>query len=130
MLRKLFFLAVILFLCVAFYRQLLNKAQAYVDQHSQKESAPQLQYYIGDVYFFARDYAAAEKAYELVKKNYPKSFYASRAQYSIARIYEDQDNYVRAKTEYENFVKNYPQDGFVSKAQNKLAILNLFREKK
>ena len=128
MLRKLFFLAVIIVMCVAFYRQILEKAQMYVDKHSQSESAPQLQYYIGDVYFISRDFVSAEKAYRLVKKNYPNSFYASRAQYSIARIYEEQDNYIRAKAEYDDFVKNYPQDGFVRKAKNKLEILNLFKE--
>jgi TolA-binding protein len=101
-----------------------------VDSHSQVSWAPQAQYYIGDVYFMSRDFVAAEKAYALVKKNYPKSYYAARAQYSIARIYEEQANYLRAKTEYETFVKDYPEDGFVRKAKNKLDILGLFRDNK
>ncbi len=130
MFRKLFFLAIILICCIAFYRTGLEKAQVYVDSHSQLDWAPQAQYYIGDVYFMSHDYAAAERSYGLVKKNYPKSFYAARAQYSIARIYEEQDNYLRAKVEYEDFVKNYPKDGFIHKAKNKLDILNLFRESK
>ena len=125
--RKLFYVAIILAVCVMYYRSILVKAQNYVDQNPQAEWAPKWQYYIGDVYFFASDYADAEKAYLQVKKKFPKSFYASRAQFSIGRIYEEQENYQRAKAEYEKFVKDYPFDSFARRAKDKLDVLALFK---
>lgn len=129
MLRKLFYLAVIMGLCASFYRQILTRTQEYVDQHAQEPWAPKVQLYIGNVYSFARDYDTAEKTYLLLKKKFPKSLYASQGQFGIARIYEAKEDYPRAKAEYEKFVKDYPEDGFVKKAKEKLKILSLFNSK-
>ncbi len=126
MLRKLFYLSVIIVICFSFYRQILNQAQIYVDQHAQEPWAPKIQLYIGNVYAFARDYDLAEKTYLLLKKRFPKSIYAAQGQFMIARLYEAKEDYPRARAEFEKFVKDYPEDGFVKKAKEKLQILSLF----
>lgn len=130
MIRKLFFVAILLGVVMMFYRSILARTQVYVDQNPQAEWAPKWQYYIGDVYFFVSDYNDAEKAYLQVKKKFPKSMYASRAQFSIGRIYEQLENYQRAKAEYEKFMKDYPTDGFARKAKDKLDVLALFNNNK
>ncbi|MDD5132217.1 MAG: tetratricopeptide repeat protein [bacterium] len=128
MLRKLFYLAIIIAICFSFYRQILVKAQEYVDQHAQEEWAPKIQLYIGKVYSFARDYVQAEKTFQMLRKKYPKSKYASKAQWMIASIYETKEDYLRAKAEYEKFIKDYPTDEYVRKADDKLRIYSLFKE--
>lgn len=120
MLRKLFFIALLFGLCLLFYKSALIKARSYVDQNEKETWAPQVQYYIGNVYFFVRNYADAEYVYKLTKKKYPKSLYASRSQYMIAQIYENLEDYRRAKQEYEKFAKEYPHDVLIKKAKNKV----------
>ena len=128
MLRKLFYLAIIIVVCVAFYRQILVKAQEYVDQHAQEPWAPKMQLNIGKAYSFARDYDQAEKTFLLLKKKFPKSKYASKAQWMIASIYETKEDYLRAKVEFEKFIKDYPTDEYAKKADDKLRIYSLFKE--
>lgn len=130
MLRKMFYLAVIMGVCFSFYRQILIQAQEYVDQHAQELWAPKIQLYIGKVYSFARDYEQAEKTFQLLKKKFPKSSYAAKAQYMIASIYETKEDYLRAKAEYEKFIKDYPADEYAKKADDKLRIYSLFQEEK
>ncbi len=130
MLRKMFYLAVIIGVCFSFYRQILTQVQEYVDQHAQEPWAPKVQLYIGKVYSFARDYDTAEKTYLLLKKKFPKSPYASQGQFMIARIYETKEDYPRARAEFEKFVKDYPEDGLVKNAKEKLQILSLFNNNK
>jgi len=129
MLRKLFYLAVILAVCFAFYRQILVKAQEYVDQHAQEAWAPKMQLFIGKAYSFTRDYDQAEKTFLLLKKKFPKSNYAAKAQYMIASIYETKEDYARAKAEYEKFKKDYPTDDYARKVEDKLLVFSLFQEK-
>ncbi len=128
MLRKLFYLAIILAVCFAFYRQILVKAQGYVDQHAQEPWAPKVQLYIGKAYSFIRSYSQAETTFLQLQKKYPKSPYAAKAQYMIASIYEKKEDYGRAKAEYEKFRKNYPTDEYARKVEDKLRILGLFQE--
>ncbi|MDD5260044.1 MAG: tetratricopeptide repeat protein [bacterium] len=128
MLRKLFYLAIILAVCFAFYRQILVKAQEYVDQHAQEAWAPKVQLQIGKVYSFTRSYSQAEATFLQLKKKYPKSTYAAKAQYMIASIYEKKEDYGRAKVEYEKFKKDYPADEYSRKVEDKLRILALFQE--
>ncbi|MBI5555764.1 MAG: tetratricopeptide repeat protein [Elusimicrobia bacterium] len=129
MLRKMFYLAVIIGVCGAFYRQILTQIQEYVDQHAQEPWAPKVQLYIGKVYSFARDYDQAEKAFRLLKKKFPKSSYAAKAQWMIASIYETKEDYSLAKAEFEKFMKDYPADEYAKKADDKLRIYSLFQEK-
>jgi outer membrane protein assembly factor BamD (BamD/ComL family) len=128
MLRKLFYLAIIILLCLFFYRQILVKAQEYVDLHAQEAWAPKMQLNIGKVYLFARDYDQAEKTFQALKKKFPKSSYASKAQWMIASVYENKEDYMRAKAEYEKFMKDYPTDEYARKADDKLRIFSLFKE--
>jgi TolA-binding protein len=128
MLRKLFYLAIILVVSFSFYRQILVKAQEYVDQHAQEAWAPKIQLYIGKVYSFARDYDQAEKIFQALKKKFPKSKYAAKAQWMIASIYETKEDYNRAKAEFEKFSKDYPTDEYAKKADDKLRIYSLFKE--
>lgn len=128
MLRKLFYLAIIVAICFSFYRQILVKAQEYVDQHAQEPWAPKMQLNIGKVYSFARDYDQAEKTFLALKKKYPKSPYAAKAQWMIASIYETKEDYGRAKAEFDKFMKDYPTDDYIKKADDKLRIYSLFKE--
>lgn len=127
MLRKMFYLAVIIGVCFSFYRQILTQAQEYVDQHAQEPWAAKMQLNIGKVYSFARDYDQAEKTFILLKKKFPKSSYAAKAQYMIASIYEKKEDYKRAKAEYEKFRKDYPADEYTRKVDDKLRILSNFQ---
>jgi TolA-binding protein len=128
MLRKIFYLAVIIVVCVSFYRQILTRVQEYVDQHAQEPWAPKMQLYIGKAYSFARDYDQAEKTFQSLKKRFPKSSYAAKAQWMIASIYETKEDYSRAKAEFEKFIKDYPTDEYAIKANDKLRIYSLFKE--
>lgn len=127
MLRKLFYLVVILFVCISFYRQILVKAQEYVDQHAQEAWAPKMQLNIGKAYSFTRNYDEAERTFLQLKKKYPKSPYAAKAQYMIGSIYETKEDYKRAKAEYEKFIKEYPKDDYYRKVDDKLRVLSFFQ---
>lgn len=128
MLKKLFVLGVILAITMLFYKQILEKAQEYVDQNTDKEWASKAQYWIGYVYFFTHDYPLATNAFLKLLKKYPKSDHASEAQFMIARIWESLEDYRQAKSEYQKFIKDYPQHRAVKKAREKIDIYSLIRE--
>lgn len=128
MLKKLFVLCVILAIAMLFYKQILDKAQEYVDQNTEKEWAPRAQYWIGYTYFFAHDYPLSSNAFSKVLKKYPKSDYASESQFMLARIWESLENYKQARIEYEKFIEAFPQHALVKKARQKIDIFSLIRD--
>jgi len=113
-----------------------NKAaeiyQQIVDNFPFQSRAAELQYKVGLIYYQAKNYKEAIKAFEKVKKKYSESPWAEESSFMIGVVYWDQtppsleyhqDIINKAIESFQIFIKNYPGHPKVKEAKQYLSNL-------
>ncbi|MGD9895548.1 MAG: outer membrane protein assembly factor BamD, partial [Candidatus Methylacidiphilaceae bacterium] len=75
----------------------------------------------------AKDYDNALRAFNVLVRRWPYSFFAPEAQFRIAECLEKRGDFLKADKAYDKMIQKYPASSFFEQAlERKLAIGNLF----
>lgn len=105
----------------------LDEFFQYVKYFKQSENAPKAEYFIGQIYYQAKQWPDAVKAFDSVLVDYPKNSRTPDAQYykACALLNDGQRN--AAGDEFKDFLKKYPSDAHAAEARKHLQELGLRR---
>ncbi len=82
---------------------------------------------LGKKFFDAKDYDNALRAFTVLVRRWPYSFFAPEAQFRIAECLEKQGDFLKADKAYDKMIQKYPASSFFEQAlERKLAIGNLY----
>lgn len=107
----------------------LDEFSQYVKYFKQSENAPNAEYFIGQIYYQAKQWPDAIKAFDSVLADYPMNPRRPDAQYYKACALLNNDQKTAAGDEFKDFLKRYPSDAHAAEARKHLQELGLRRAK-
>ncbi|QSR85762.1 outer membrane protein assembly factor BamD [Methylacidimicrobium sp. B4] len=82
---------------------------------------------LGKKFLDAKDYDNALRAFNVLVRRWPYSFFAPEAQFRIAECLEKRGDFLKADKAYDKMIQKYPASSFFEQAlERKLAIGNLY----
>ncbi|VVM08438.1 hypothetical protein MAMC_02151 [Methylacidimicrobium cyclopophantes] len=82
---------------------------------------------LGKKFLEAKDYDNALRAFMVLVRRWPYSFFAPEAQFRIAECLEKRGDFLKANKAYDKMIQKYPASSFFEQAlERKLAIGNLY----
>ncbi len=82
---------------------------------------------LGKKFLDAKDYDNALRAFSVLVRRWPYSFFAPEAQFRIAECLEKRGDFLKADKAYDKMIQKYPASSFFEQAlERKLAIGNLY----
>ncbi|CAB4243710.1 conserved protein of unknown function [Methylacidimicrobium sp. AP8] len=82
---------------------------------------------LGKKFLDAKDYDNAMRAFMVLVRRWPYSFFAPEAQFRIAECLEKRGDFLKANKAYDKMIQKYPASSFFEQAlERKLAIGNLY----
>ncbi|MEW6556135.1 MAG: tetratricopeptide repeat protein [Elusimicrobiota bacterium] len=85
-----------------------GKLQKFIDDNSDKEWAPKVQFYLGDIYQTFSKPDKAEFCFNRVLENYTSSQFLVDSMYRLGVIYEDTKRFSQAKEIYKKILDEHP----------------------
>jgi len=103
----------------------MNEFSDFVKYFPQSENAPVAQYYIGELYFRAKQYEDAVQAFDAVLERYAENPRTPDALYMKGAALMSAGRRTDAATEFKDFLDRYPSHALASKAQLHLKELGI-----
>ncbi len=122
MIRNLIIVAVLISLTLLGIRWLLvdHRLISYIDQRADSPAAPEITYYIGDLFYTFQDYASSEAYFRYLLKRFPDSAYTERAH--VMWLESMQYGFMlppaQLIAECQSFLHQYPASPYASRVQN------------
>jgi tol-pal system protein YbgF len=86
----------------------VNGYKSYIESCPNTALADNAQYWIGECYLSMKDYAKAQKAFEVMLEQYPASEKLAAAKLKLGRALYEQRQKTKARSYFEDVIKNYP----------------------
>jgi len=107
------------------YDLALQEFQEYLRYFGSTETAPNAQYYIGEIYYNQQDYDGALKAFDLVLEKYPENTKTLDAMYMKGQTLLRMGERTKAAAEFQEVHRRAPSSEMAAKARARLKELGL-----
>lgn len=102
------------------YTNAKNKFLRYLEDHPKGKYVADANYWLGEIYMIYKDDSSAQKAFETVINQYPKSSKAVDAQLKVAIIHANAGQLDQAKTELRSITQKHPNSAVAQLANIRL----------
>jgi tol-pal system protein YbgF len=103
----------------------MNEFNDFIKYFPQSDNAPAAQYYVGQIYFRAKQYDDSAQAFDAVLERYSTNPKTPEALYSKGAALMDAGKRTAAGTEFKEFLDRYPTHSLARNAQQHLRELGL-----
>ncbi|MCK5533603.1 tetratricopeptide repeat protein [bacterium] len=120
-------LLIILIICL-FFVWMKNfiesgKLLVYLDKHPHEVWTPRCLYFVGNTYFFVRNYENAIVYFKRIINKYPKIEKIIDVEYMLGRSYESTNRYKEAKEVYRGILEKYPKNDYRTVIEKKMQLI-------